>query len=148
MAGETNLQALLLIMRPVLDPEKYLFCSVSPSQEAQLRCLEPLALMRESEGLTVIVTQDQAKMLAADDLVGLDGSIQRRITLSVHSSLEAVGLTAAVSSALANAEIPANVVAAYYHDHVFVPDALALKALGVLEQLSSGSTSLSTQVSK
>jgi hypothetical protein len=59
----------------------------------------------------------------------------QRITLSVHTSLEAVGLTAAVSSALAREGISANVVAAYYHDHIFVPVAKANQALSCILKL-------------
>ncbi len=54
-----------------------------------------------------------------------------QITLTVHSSLDAVGLTAAVATKLASYGISANVVAAYYHDHIFVQtekaDVLTLK---------------------
>jgi len=73
---------------------------------------------------------------AADD-AGLDyGPIMRCITLQVHSSLEAVGLTAAVSSALAQAGISANVIAAYHHDHVFVSANRADDAMRVLNSLA------------
>ena len=58
------------------------------------------------------------------------------ITLTIHSSLEAVGLTAAVSSALTEANISCNVVAAYYHDHIFVPIADADRAMNVLLALT------------
>ena len=60
-------------------------------------------------------------------------SVFRLISLHVHSSLDAVGLTAAFSTALGNAGISANVVAAYYHDHIFVPTDKADKALNVLQ---------------
>lgn len=53
------------------------------------------------------------------------------------SPLEAVGLTAAVSGALAGAGISANVVATFFHDHVFVPKASAELALAVLQNLSA-----------
>jgi hypothetical protein len=61
-----------------------------------------------------------------------------RITLNVHSSLAAVGLTAAVSQALAGAGIPANIVAAACHDHVFVPWDRRADALAILHRLSAG----------
>jgi len=61
----------------------------------------------------------------------------RRITLRVNSALDGVGLTAAVSAALARKGIPANVVAAYHHDHVFVPAAQAEAALEVLRSLAA-----------
>ena len=65
----------------------------------------------------------------------------RQITLKVHSSLEAIGLTAAMSRALMEAGISANVVAAYYHDHIFVPAADAERAVEALRQLSAASRS-------
>jgi len=59
----------------------------------------------------------------------------RQITLTVHSSLAAVGLTAAVATKLASHDISANVVAAYYHDHIFVPAEKAESALLALKEL-------------
>ena len=61
----------------------------------------------------------------------------KKITLQVHSSLDAVGLTAAVSSALANKGISANVVAAFYHDHVFVPSDRSEEAFQIVSSLSA-----------
>ena len=62
----------------------------------------------------------------------------RRITLRVHSALDGIGLTAAVSAALTEAGIACNVVAALHHDHVFVPAPDAARALSALEALSDG----------
>lgn len=80
----------------------------------------------EAEGLSLIVPMENAPA---------DAVAMRCITLEVHSSLEGVGLTAAVSTALADAGIPANMVAGYYHDHVYVPASLAQPALDVLTRL-------------
>jgi uncharacterized protein len=66
------------------------------------------------------------------------GSGWARITLTIHSSLAAVGLTAAVSKALAAEGVPANIVAAAYHDHIFVPWDHRADALAILRSLSSG----------
>ena len=74
---------------------------------------------------------------AAADQAGLKyEGVFRQIALTVHSSLEAVVLTAAVSAALADQDISANVIAAYYHDHVFVSSAQAARALSALKALS------------
>jgi hypothetical protein len=62
----------------------------------------------------------------------------RRIALGVQSSLEAVGLTAAVAGALARQGISANMVAAFHHDHVFVPADRAEEALACLLDLRGG----------
>ncbi|MTH96338.1 ACT domain-containing protein [Roseibium sp. RKSG952] len=131
MTGETSLDALLRHMKPELDPEAYVFCSFGDRSLAELAALDPLGLFRESEGVTAILTAEEA------DRLGQGSSpCFRRITLTVHSSLEAVGLTAAISKALADAGISANVVAAFYHDHVFVPEHTAEAALGVLKGVS------------
>ena len=61
----------------------------------------------------------------------------RRIELTVHSALEGVGLTAAVASALAREGMPCNAVAAFHHDHIFVPSGMAEQALGVLTALQA-----------
>lgn len=107
-----------------------MFCTV-PRIPAGLAD-EPLMTFREAEGLTLIITKEAA------DSLGLRGSeIHRQITLGVQTSLEAVGLTAAVSSALAGAGISCNVVAAYYHDHLFVAEANAQRALELLRVLSA-----------
>ena len=92
--------------------------------------LQPFGLIREAEGLTVIATR--AELAAA----GLAAEAQwARITMRVHSSLQAVGLTAAMASALSLAGISANVVAGYHHDHLFVPWGRRGEALAVLQAL-------------
>lgn len=85
--------------------------------------------------MTLIVPQHEAD--AAD--LSYEG-VYRAITLTVHSSLSAVGLTAAVASTLADHGISANVVAAYYHDHVFVPADGAEAAVSALKALQRRST--------
>ena len=88
--------------------------------------LHPVGMFQEKEGITVILPREQA------DGLSLPYSLACAwITLTVHSSLEAVGLTAAISQALAEANISCNVVAAYYHDHLFIPIADADRAMEV-----------------
>ncbi|WP_077960357.1 ACT domain-containing protein [Ensifer adhaerens] len=131
MAGETDLAKLLAAMNPVLFPQTYVYCTVAYRDAARYQALEALATYREDEGLTLVVTR------AAADEAGLAyGPLLRRITLNVHSALEAVGLTAAVSAALTREGISANVIAAYYHDHIFVPEADAERALDALRALT------------
>jgi hypothetical protein len=121
-------------MQPVLSEPEYVFASLDKYSSVALAKLiaqlEPIGTFYEKEGLTVIVLKANADVLG----IAYQGVFQC-ITLNVHSSLEAVGLTAAVSSALANQGISANVVAAYYHDHIFVPIAKANQALSCLLQL-------------
>jgi len=58
----------------------------------------------------------------------------------VHSSLEALGLTAAVSAALTEAHISCNVLAGFHHDHLLVPVADADRALEILHELAASSS--------
>ena len=125
----TDLGALLRSLRPVLNPGVFVFCVTDGDVPAEWR---PLATMREAEGTTVIVEAEVAK---AHGLTPIFEAAW--ITLTVNSSLEAVGLTAAFARALADAGISCNVVAAVHHDHLFVPLAEGRRALAVLQELST-----------
>lgn len=137
MAGETDLARLLATMQPALHPGDYVFCTLAPAAPVPAGAL---SWFREAEGLTLILPRADA------DAQGLPyGYVAAWLTLTVHSSLAAVGLTAAVAGALARENISCNVVAAYYHDHLFVARADADRALGALRALSAAATaSLST----
>jgi len=131
MAGETSLDTLLRSMSPQLNPGDYVFCSIA--DRALLEGTDVLGSFREQEGLTVILERQQAERL------GLNFDyVAAWITLNVHSALEAVGLTAAFASALGKAGISCNVIAGYYHDHLFVGKADAERAMHVLRQLAAG----------
>lgn len=130
MSGETDLKQLLASLQPELGDEDYVFC-VLDSQAGVEADIQPLATFREAEGITWVLSQTEA-----DTAELAYQGVFKRITLTVHSSLEAVGLTAAVASVLAEHGISANVIAAYYHDHVFVPKAKAQQALALLSALS------------
>jgi hypothetical protein len=129
--GETELASLLKGMRPVLQPGILVFATVPPGGEADIPMPAVLGTFREAEGVTLILPQQ-----AARDAGLAHSAPNRQITLTVHSSLEAVGLTAAISTALARHGISANVVAAYFHDHVFVPEGDGERALAILKGLS------------
>ncbi|WP_318527876.1 ACT domain-containing protein [Fluctibacter corallii] len=130
--GETNLETLLGTMRPILAKDIFAFCTI-PKDKVTADILKVCTgMFIEQEGTTLILEQS----IALSKGLTFSGEFAC-ITLTVHSSLEAVGLTAAVSSCLADIGISANVVAAYYHDHVFVPyekAALAVEALNALSQ--------------
>ena len=122
-SGETDLGALLAGLRPQLATGEFVFCSVAGSY-GDFAEFEPLAVFAEAEGLSLVLSLERAVE------AGLScGQPMRCITLGVHSSLEAVGLTAAVAGALAERGIPANVIAGYHHDHLFVPAARSGEAL-------------------
>lgn len=127
-SGESDLSLLLQGLNPVLHPGEYVYCTVD-SAEIPAKC-QPLATFQESEGLTLILDRNQAEKF------GLAYSFPSAwITLNIHSALNAVGLTAVVSSALAAQAISCNVVAGYYHDHLFVPLDAADHALQILRNL-------------
>jgi uncharacterized protein len=110
MPGEHNLEVLLGAMAPALDPEEYVFCTAD-------RILgDPIGAFREDEGWTLVLRRAEAERLAIPHTFPC-----RRITLTIHSSLDAVGLLAAVTAELAAAGISVNVTSGYYHDHLFVP---------------------------
>ena len=135
MTGETRLQNLLQNMLPTLHGNEYVFCSIKNARYGDYASAEPLAAFLEDEGLSLVLTRDAAEQLALD----FDG-VFRCISLGVHSSLEAVGLTAAVSTLLAQHGIAANVVAARYHDHIFVPLEHADRTIELLSGLSNRSS--------
>jgi uncharacterized protein len=129
MSGETDLAKLLQGMNPKLNVGEYVFCVVNSLSHAVE--LKPLSLFQEKEGVTVILPKKQA-----DENTLVYSVVCAWITLNVHSALEAVGLTAAVSKSLTEANISCNVVAAYYHDHIFVPVKDAERAMDVLLALT------------
>jgi uncharacterized protein len=114
LAGERDLSRLLAALDPQLDAERYSFSATSDPTLGE----SDFALVREAEGVTLIRPDPSGEWA--------------RISLGVHSSLDAVGLTAALSSRLAEIGISANIVAALYHDHIFVPWDRREEALGAL----------------
>ena len=125
-----DLAGLVRNLEPRRRPGEFVFCTVGEIPAD----VELLAAIREDEGLTVVVDRDAA------DGAGWDYDyVAAMITLYVHSRLDDVGLTAAVSSVLAEAGISCNVMAGYFHDHLFVPVQRAEEVLELLGRLASGS---------
>ena len=131
MTGETNLGKLLKSLNPELNPGEYVYCTVKSLKYAAE--LDPLFIFQEKEEVTIILLK-----IKADETILYYPTVCAWITLNVHSALEAVGLTAAVSKALCDANISCNVVAAYYHDHLFIPVRDAERAMDVLHALARG----------
>ncbi|PMH46559.1 transporter [Vibrio sp. 10N.286.49.B3] len=131
MSGITDLNALLSSMKPALLEPEFVFCTVA-GKLSEYTTLNPIATFVESEGLTLVLE----KSTAMQANLPFDGSF-RQITLTVHSSLEAVGLTAAVATKLASKGISANVIAAFYHDHIFVQTSYADAALLALQEFAA-----------
>jgi len=132
MVGEVDLDRLLAAMKPVLQDGEFVFSSITSKPFSELDELRPLACYHEAEGLSLLLEKSVAQQHDLEHT-----AVFRCITLSVHSSLDAVGLTAAVASKLAANDIPANVIAAFYHDHVFVPKESAEQALCLLQEFES-----------
>lgn len=123
-------QAMLAAMDATLEPGEVVFCTTTNAPIIAEAAKLALAMFHEAEGVSLILSVADARALGFPcDLP------MRRITLRVFSSLEGIGLTAAVSGALTAARIPCNMVAAFHHDHVFVPEHLAEPALDALRQL-------------
>lgn len=131
MPGEMDLETILNTLSPVLLDPVYVFCSIPKSTYGDLASLKPLASVQEPEGLTLIVTAEDAEREQLES-----HGLFRCIRLEVHSSLESVGLTARISAALADQGISANMLAGAHHDHILVPHAQAIEALEIMACLS------------
>lgn len=131
MSGVIDLHTLLKDMHPDLSDIEYVFCTVESLRLDSINELDPVCTFKEDEGITLVLEKKQA-IAAALNFSG----VFNKITLQVHSSLEAVGLTAAVSTILAENGISINIIAAYYHDHIFVPSNKAKLAMNALKSLS------------
>ncbi len=122
-----DLQGMLAGLEPKLHAEPYRFLSL-PLEDANADWIDhPFAVIREDEGATFVVRSD---------VEGGNSDHFARITLQVNSSLEGVGLTAAVATGLAAEGIACNVIAAFNHDHLFVPWDRRDEALAILKKLS------------
>lgn len=124
----SDLAALLRSMQPVLHAGTYAYCVVPHGTD--LSALSVVVTVAESEGLTVVLPEAQAIEAGLSVLFRAAW-----ITLTVHSDLQAVGLTAAFATALGRAGISCNVVAGAWHDHLFVPVEQAQQALDALKAL-------------
>ena len=109
MSGEVDLEKLLALLQPKLLEGEFVFCNLKDKTLSDILELNPLSSYREDEGLSLLLSREQA----------------------------VVGLTAAVSNKLAANGIPANIIAAHFHDHVFVPVGKAELALQLLIELKA-----------
>ena len=131
MPAERDLAVLLASMEPERQPGSFVF-TTGDDVPAQARAV---VVVREAEGVTVVLERAQA-----DELGLAYDFVAAMISLRVHSALDAVGLTAAVSTELAGHGISCNVVAGYFHDHLFIPEADADRAVALLRELAARSS--------
>lgn len=130
MSGQKDLAILLQGMEPVINKGEFVFCQI-PNDAIIPDLSKLLFFFREAEAITLVLEKSIADNLSLDY-----SQLFSWITLNVHSSLEAVGLTAAFSNALTKENISCNVVAAYFHDHIFVPKINEEKAMKTLLNLT------------
>lgn len=130
MAGEKDLETLLKTMKPKHIAGDYVFCVINSIESIDLNVI--VMLFKEEEATTIILKKEWADSLNLEY-----SSVMAWITLTVHSSLEAVGLTAAFSNALSTNGISCNVVAANYHDHIFVSKKDSQAAMAILNEFSN-----------
>lgn len=133
MAGETNISNLLKGLTPKLNDGEYIFCSVKDINKINRN--ETICEFKEEEGTTIVILKNRA-----DELKLSYTYIASWITLMIHSSLDAVGLTAIFSTELAKNNISCNVIAGHYHDHIFVDTKDSEKAMKVLKMLSENNS--------
>lgn len=129
MSGETNLSHLLASMEPLMDGEVYVFSHLA--QGVQGPTEQAIMTFHEAEGTTLILPRSVA------DAHGLVAEFPcRRITLTIHSALDAVGFLAAITTELAKLKIGVNPVSAFFHDHLFVPEDHGEAVMEALHALS------------
>jgi hypothetical protein len=129
MSGETNIPILIKDMTPVLNKGEYVFTTVKDLDNIDRS--STICEFKEKEGTTIVLERKKADQMKLSYQF-----IAAWITLEIHSSLDAIGLTAIFSAELSKNNISCNVIAGYYHDHIFVDMHKAHQALHTLTELS------------
>ena len=127
--GENNIRKLVKGLNPKLNDGEYVFTTVNDIESLDIK--EVICTFREEKGITLVLKKSKADQLGLKYYF-----IASWITLKIHSSLNAVGLTSIFSTELAKNKISCNIIAGYYHDHIFVPIKDSLRALNILRNLS------------
>ena len=123
--GETDLAAMLATLSVQRRPGVFAYIAVQVPTPGLIAAAH--AVVKEGRLTTIVLPVDAAAR------AGQAADVQFAwLTLTVQSSLDAVGLTAAVSARLAAIGIPCNVLAGYHHDHLLVPVDRVDDAINVL----------------
>jgi len=129
-----GLTQLLASMTPTLDVGAYVFCTTSQDRLGDIASIDGVQMLfREAEGWTIILPQHKA-----DELALLSAFPCKKITLNVHSSLDAVGFIATIARKLAELEIGVNPVSGFYHDHLFIPVGKEGEVMDSLRNMTEG----------
>lgn len=129
MAGATATGFPKGSLEPMLADEEHGFATI-PIGQGWPQGLVPVATFAEAEGASVVALAELLKGLEIPHESGW-----AKITIGVKSALNSVGLSAAIAAALAEQGISANIVAAYHHDHLFVPWDKRDAAMAILRNL-------------
>lgn len=112
--GETDLAGMLAKLAVERRPGAFTYIAVQVPTPGLLAAAQ--AVVKEGSLTTIVLPVEAAERAGQPVVVRLAW-----LTLTVHSSLEAIGLTAAVSARLTEEGIACNVLAGYHHDHLLVP---------------------------
>jgi hypothetical protein len=134
-------------MNPKLECEPFYFVSIDSSKsvlnndrEGEMSLLDKKAIGKfwETEGFTYIISDSvRCEVISKIQDISSISSPFAKITLSVHSDLEAVGFLSRILPPLADAGLSVNVISAFFHDHLFVPFNKGKNALEILDTLSN-----------
>jgi uncharacterized protein len=133
MVGQTNLLRVLKSLTVLCDNVEYGFATIKDKPATIDNQI--LGTFREAEGITIIATKEYLKR----NKIEYQGPYAK-LTIKAHTSLDLVGLTAVLATKLAEEKISANVVAAYFHDHIFVQFELCQKSIEILDNLRNNQT--------
>lgn len=135
MPGETSLAKLLATLKATLQPNIFVFATIPPADVGSIPAEvlhEASMTFREAEGLTLVLPEELAIRHNIDHTYR-----SRQITLDIHSSLDAVGFMAVISTRLAKEGFSSNPVSAYFHDHLFVKVEEAEAVVSALEAIQA-----------
>ncbi len=128
--GETDLDKMLATLRVERRPGVFAIVAVKIPTPGLLAAAH--GMVKEGELTTLVLPVEAAER------AGLTVELEMAwLSLTVQSSLEAVGLTAAFAATLGEVGIPCNVLAGYHHDHILVPVERAQDAIDALSVNSS-----------